>query len=41
MASWTHNTNVNVLGFSPIQLVMGKNVIFLGLAMGNEAPDSL
>ena len=24
MASWTDNTNVNVLGFQPLQLVTGK-----------------
>ena len=41
MASWTHNTNVNVLGFSPMQLVMGNNVVFPGIATGNEATDSL
>ena len=37
MASWTHNTNVNVLEFSPIQLVTGKNVVFHGLVIVNEA----
>ena len=24
MAAWTHNTNVNVLGYSPLQLMTGK-----------------
>ena len=41
MASWTHNTNVNVLGYSPLQLVMGKNVIFPGLTTGNVVTESL
>ena len=27
MVSWTHNTNLNVLGFQPLQLVTGKSVI--------------
>ena len=40
IASLTHNTNVNVLGFSPLQLVTWKNVIFPVLTMGNEATDS-
>ena len=25
-ASWTHNTSVNKLGYSPLQLVIGKAV---------------
>ena len=41
MASWTHNTNVNVLGFQPLQLVTGKNVMIPGLTMGNMAKNSL
>ena len=31
MASWMHNTNGNVLGFLPLMLEKGKNVVFLGL----------
>ena len=27
MASRTHNTNINVLGFQPLQLVTGKSLI--------------
>ena len=27
MASWTHNTNVNILGFQPLQLVTGKSIV--------------
>ena len=41
MASWTHNTNVNVLGFQPLQLVTGKSVMILGLRMGDMATDYL
>ena len=40
MASWTHNTNVNVLEFSPMQLVTGKNVVFPGLVTGDDATGS-
>ena len=40
MAAWTHNTNVNKLGYSPLQLVTGKAVKIPGLTMGNEATDS-
>ena len=36
MASWTHNTNVNVLGYSPLQLVTGKSVLFARFVTGNE-----
>ena len=35
MASWTHNTNVNIKGFQPLQLVTGKSVTFPGITMGN------
>ena len=41
VASWTHNTNVNVLGYSPLQLVTGKSMVFPGFATGNEGTDSL
>ena len=41
MASWTHNTNVNVLGFQPLQLVTGKSVMIPGLTMGDMATDLL
>ena len=40
MASLTHNTNVNVLGFSPLQLVTGKSIVLPGLNNGNVATDS-
>merc|ERR1712115_421865 len=40
-AAWTHNTNVNKVGFSPLQLVIGKAVNIPGLTMGNEGSESL
>ena len=36
-ATWTHNTSVNKLGFSPLQLVMGKAVKIPGLTTVNVA----
>ena len=36
MAAWTHNSNVNVLGFTPLQLATGKNVIFPGISTAND-----
>ena len=30
-AAWTHNTSVNKLGYSPLQLVMGQAVTVPGL----------
>ena len=41
MSSWTHNTNVNTLGYTPLQLVTGKNVMFPGLLTESVATDSL
>ena len=41
MASWTHNTNVIVLGFLPLQLVTGKSIVFPGLTNSNIAMDSV
>merc|ERR1712002_263842 len=40
-AAWTHNTLVNKLGFSPLQLVTGKAVSIPGLTTGNEATESM
>ena len=40
LASWAHNTNVNVLGFDPMSLVTGKSVSYPGISMGNLATDS-
>ena len=41
MASWTHNTNVNTLGYCPLQLITGKSIILPGLTSGNLATESL
>ena len=41
MAAWTHNTNVNRLGFNPLSLVTGKAVMFPGVTMGDLATDSM
>ena len=35
MASWTHNTNVNTFGYSPLQCVTGKCIVLPGLNNGN------
>ena len=41
LASWTHNTNVNKLGYSPLHLVTGKALVFPGETVGNLSTDSL
>merc|ERR1711962_1590169 len=41
MENWTHNTNVNVKGFQPLQLMTGKSVVIPGLTLGNIATDSM
>ena len=40
IASWTHNRNVNVLEYSPLQLVTGKSIVLLGLNHGNVVTES-
>ena len=40
MASWTHNTNVNVLGYSPLQLVTGKSIVLPELNNGSFVTES-
>ena len=40
MASWTHNTNVNTFGYSPLQLVIGKSIVLPGLNDGNIVTES-
>ena len=40
-ASWTHNTSVNKLGYSPLQLVTGKAVTLPSLTTGNVATESM
>ena len=41
VAAWTHNTSVNRLGYSPLQLVTGQAVMVPGLTTGNEATKSM
>ena len=40
-AAWTHNTSVNRLGYSPLQLVTGQAVMVPGLTTGNIATESM
>ena len=40
-AAWTHNTNVNRAGFSPLTLVTGKALTIPGLTTGTIASESL
>ena len=40
-AAWTHNTNVNRAGYSPLTLVTEKAVAIPGLTMGNEGSESV
>ena len=40
-AAWTHNTSVNKLGYSPLQLVTGKSVTLPGLTTGNAGTESM
>ena len=41
LAAWTHNTNINVLGYEPMRLVTGKSVNLPGITVGNDATDSM
>ena len=40
-AAWTHNTSVNELGYSPLQLVTGQAVMVPGLTTGNLETKSM
>ena len=40
-AAWTHNTNINRAGYTPLTLATGKAVTIPGLTMGNEGSESL
>ena len=37
MVGWMHNTNINHLGFSPLQLVTGKSVTLPGVTFETPA----
>ena len=40
-AAWTHNTSVNRLGYSPLQLVTEQAVMIPRLTTGNKATESI
>ena len=40
-ASWAHNSSVNKLSYTPLQLVTGKAVTLPGLTTGNEGMESM
>ena len=40
MAGWTHNSNINVTGYSPLQLVTGKSVTLPGLTFSTPTTAS-
>ena len=40
-AAWTHNTNINRAGYTPLTLATGKAVTIPGLTMGTEGSESL
>ena len=40
-AAWTHNSSINKLGYTPLQLVTGKSVNLPGLVMRNQSTESL
>ena len=41
MASWTHNTNVIIGGYTPLRLMSGKSVVFPGIPTGDVITESL
>ena len=40
-ATWTHNSSVNELGYTPLQLATGKAVTLPGLTTGNKSTESM
>merc|ERR1711873_74570 len=40
-AAWTHNTNIDRAGYTPLTLATGKAVTIPGLTMGNKGSESL
>ena len=36
LASWTHNNNMMVSGYTPMQLMARKSVIFPSISQGNH-----
>ena len=41
IAAWTHNPNVNRIGYDLMSLVTGKSVIFPGISQGNVVIESM
>ena len=40
-AAWVHNSSVNKLGYTPLQLVTRKSVLLPGLTKGNAGTESM
>ena len=40
-AAWVHNSSVNQLGYTPLQLVTGKSVTLPGITKGNAGTESM
>ena len=40
-AAWAHNSSVNKLGYTPLQLVTRKSVTLPGLTTGNDGTESM
>ena len=40
-AAWAHNSSVNKLGYTPLQLVTGMSVMLPGLTTGNDGTESM
>ena len=40
-AAWAHNSSVNKLGYTPLQLVTGKSVTLPGIITGNSGTESM
>ena len=41
MVGWTHNINMNRMGYDPMSLVIGKSVIFPGISSADVATKSM
>ena len=41
MAAWTHDTNVTISGYTPLQFMIGKSVTYSGVSEENVAIESI
>ena len=41
MAAWTHNRNVMVSGYTPLQFMTGKSITFPSISEGNIAIETV